>query len=127
MEVLTAKAAAKTGDTETASRILESAEQKAIQSAGRSTDYTTLAWFYCFVRKNSEKAADWANKAYAAEPNSPITAGLLACALVDNNQLDAAKPLFENFPQTQFADFAKAKFRLNRSRTGLYAVGPTKN
>ncbi|MGA2070265.1 MAG: hypothetical protein ABSG97_02855 [Sedimentisphaerales bacterium] len=112
MEVLAAKVAAKTGDTVTAGRILETAEQKAIQSAGRSTDYSTLAWFYCFVRKNSEKALDWANKAYAAEPNSPITAGLLACALVDNNQLDAAKPLFENFPQTQFADIAKAKLQL---------------
>jgi hypothetical protein len=116
MEVLAAKAAAKTGDTETAGRIIEAAEQKAIQSAGRSTDYTTLAWFYCFVRKNSEKAVDWANKAYAAEPNSPITAGLLACALVDNNQLDPAKPLFENFPQTQFADFAKAKFLLAKGQ-----------
>jgi hypothetical protein len=116
MEVLTAKAAAKTGDTETAGRIIDAAEQKAIQSAGRSTDYTTLAWFYCFVRENSEKAVDWANKAYAAEPNSPITAGLLACALVDNNQLDTAKPLFENFPQTQFADFAKAKFLLAKGQ-----------
>jgi len=116
MEVLTAKAAAKTGDIETASRILETAEQKAIQSAGRSTDYATLAWFYCFVRKNAEQAIDWANKAYAAEPNSPITAGLLACALVDNNQLDTAKPLLENFPQTQFADFAKAKLQFAKGQ-----------
>jgi hypothetical protein len=116
MEVLAAKAAAKTGDTETASRIIETAEQKAIQSAGRLTDYTTLAWFYCFVRKNSEQAIDWANKAYAAEPNSPIAAGLLACALVDNNQLDAVKPLLENFPQTQFADFAKAKLQLAKGQ-----------
>jgi len=116
MEVLTAKAAAKTGDTETAGRLLETAEQKAIQSAGRSTDYATLAWFYCFVRKNSEQALDWANKAYAAEPNSQITAGLFACALVDNNQLNAAKPLLENFPQTQFADFAKAKLQLAKGQ-----------
>jgi HEAT repeats len=116
MEVLAAKTAAKTGDTETAGRVLETAEQKAIQSAGRSTDYATLAWFYCFVRKNSEQALDWANKAYAAEPNAPITAGLLACALVDNNQLDAAKPLLENFPQTQFADFAKAKLLLAKGQ-----------
>ena len=112
IEVLAAKAAARTGDTETAGRILETAEQKAIQNAIPSADYKTLAWFYCFVRKNSERAVDWANKAYAAEPNSPIAAGLLACALVDNNQLDAVKPLLENFPQTQFADFAKAKLQL---------------
>jgi hypothetical protein len=116
MEVLAAKTSAKTGDTETAGRILKTAEQRAIQSAGRSTDYATLAWFYCFVQKNSEQAIDWANKAYAAEPNSPITAGLLACALVDNNQLDAAKPLLENFPQTQFADFAKAKLLLAKGQ-----------
>jgi hypothetical protein len=112
MEVLAAKAAAKTGDTEAAGRTIETAEQKAIQTAGQSTDYKTLAWFYCFIRKNPERAVDWANKAYAAEPNSPVAAGLFACALVDNNQLDAAKPLLENFPQTQFADFAKAKLNL---------------
>ncbi|HEY5503842.1 MAG TPA: hypothetical protein VIK28_01695, partial [Sedimentisphaerales bacterium] len=116
IEVLAAKAAAKTGDTETAGRILETAEQKAIQNTIQSADYKTLAWFYCFVRKNSEQAIDWANKAYAAEPNSPIAAGLLACALVDNNQLDAVKPLLENFPQTQFADFAKAKLLLAKGQ-----------
>ncbi len=116
IEVIAAKAAAKTGDTETAGRIIETAEQKAIQAAGESIDYKSLAWFYCFIRKNPEKAVDYANKAYAAEPNSPVTAGLLACAMVDSNQLDSAKPLFENFPQTQFADFAKAKFNLAKGQ-----------
>lgn len=116
IEVIAAKAAAKTGDTETAGRIIETAEQKAIQATGESIDYKSLAWFYCFIRKNAEKAVDYANKAYAAEPNSPVTAGLLACAMVDSNQLDSAKPLFENFPQTQFADFAKAGFDLAKGQ-----------
>ena len=116
IEVIAARAAAKTGDTETASRIIETAEQKAIQATGESIDYKSLAWFYCFIRKNAEKAVDYANKAYAAEPNSPVAAGLLACAMVDSNQLDSAKPLFENFPQTQFADFAKARFNLAKGQ-----------
>ena len=116
VEAIAARAAAATGDTQTAGLILETAEQKARQAAGDSADYKTQAWFYCFVRKNPEKAVDYANRAYAAEPNSPATAGLLACALVDNNQLDEAKPLFENFPQTQFADFAKAKFNLAKGQ-----------
>ena len=116
IEVIAAKAAAKTGNTETAGRIIETAEQKAIQAPVESVDYKSLAWFYCFIRKNTEKAVDYANKAYAAEPNSPVTAGLLACAMVDSNQLDTAKPLFENFPQTQFADFAKARFNLAKGQ-----------
>ena len=116
IEVIAARAAAKTGDTETAGRIIETAEQKAIQAPVESIDYKSLAWFYCFIRKNPEKAVDYANKAYAAEPNSPVAAGLLACAMVDSNQLDTAKPLFENFPQTQFADFAKAKFDLAKGQ-----------
>ena len=116
IEVIAARAAAKAGDTETAGRIIETAEQKAIQAPVESVDYKSLAWFYCFIRKNTEKAVDYANKAYAAEPNSPVTAGLLACAMVDSNQLDTAKPLFENFPQTQFADFAKARFDLAKGQ-----------
>jgi tetratricopeptide (TPR) repeat protein len=116
IEVIAARAAAKTGDTKTAGQIIETAEQKAIQATGELVDYKSLAWFYCFIRKNPEKAVDYANKAYAAEPNSPVTAGLLACAMVDSNQLDSAKPLFENFPQTQFADFAKARFNLAKGQ-----------
>ncbi len=116
VEAIAARAAAATGDSGTAGQILKTAEQKAIQVTGESIDYKTLAWFYCFIRKNPEKAVDYANKAYAAEPNSPVAAGLLACALIDSNQLDAAKPLFENFAQTQLADFAKAKFNLAKGQ-----------
>jgi hypothetical protein len=112
IEAIAAMAAAKTGDNDVAARILDTAEQQALQASAESVDYKTLAWFYCFIRKNPEKAVNFANKAYAAEPNSPVAAGLLACALADSNQLDTVKPLLENFPQTQFADLAKAKQHL---------------
>ena len=115
IEVLAAKTAAKTGDINMAEQIFKTAEQKAIHLADladQNANYKPLAWFYCFVRLNPEKAADWANKAYSAEPNSPLAAGLLACALADNNQLDSAKPLIDNYPQTQLATLAQAKLYL---------------
>jgi tetratricopeptide (TPR) repeat protein len=110
IESLAARAAAIMGDTEMAANILKSAEQRAIE--GSKEDYKPLAWFYCFVRPDTEKALDWANKAYSAEPNSPDAASLLACALVDNNQPDVAKSLVENYPQTQVATFVQARLNL---------------
>jgi hypothetical protein len=115
IEVLAAKSAAKTGDTNSAGHILETAEQKALQLArlgDQTADYKSLAWFYCFVRPDPERAIDWANKAYSAEPNSPLAAGLLACALAANKQPDLAKPLLDNYPQTQLATFAQAQIQL---------------
>ena len=115
IEVFTAKSAAKTGDTNMAEQILKTAEQKALQLAGladQNANYKPLAWFYCFVRPNPERAMDWANKAYSAEPNSPLAAGLLACAFAANKQPDLAKPILDNYPQTQFAIFAQAQLQL---------------
>ena len=117
IEVLAAKTTAKTGDNETAEQILKTAEQKAIELAGQTSDYPAqhwagLAWFYCFVRPDPEKALDYANKAYSAEPNSPIAAALLACAFVANKEPNLAKPLLDNYPQTQIATFARAQLQL---------------
>jgi hypothetical protein len=115
IEVLAAKAAAKTGDANMADDILKSAEQKAIELVRRTdqpSDYKPLAWFYLFVRPDPERAIDYANKAYSAEPNSPLAAALLGCAFVDNNEPNLAKPLLDNFPQTQIAAFARAKLQL---------------
>jgi hypothetical protein len=115
IEVLAARAAAKTGDTNMAEQILKTAEQKALHLAGladQNANYKPLAWFYCFVQPNAGQAADWANKAYSAEPNSPLAAGLLACVLADNNQPDSAKSLIDHYPQTQLATMAQAKLYL---------------
>jgi hypothetical protein len=110
IEVLAAKATEKGGDTTKAEQMLKTAEQKALSSA--EADYKSLAWFYCFVRPDVNKAINWANKAYAAESNSPMAAALLACAFVNNNQPDLAKPLLGNFPETQIATFAQAQLQL---------------
>ncbi|MFH1371988.1 MAG: hypothetical protein ABII09_11985 [Planctomycetota bacterium] len=110
IESLAAKSAAKMGDAEMTANILKSAEQRA--TGVEKADYKSLAWFYCFVHPNPEKALDWANKAYSTEPNSSEAASLLACALVDNNQPDVAKSLIENYPQTQLSPFVQARLNL---------------
>jgi thioredoxin-like negative regulator of GroEL len=113
IEVIAARAAETTGDAATAANILKTAEQKALGSGSEGqADYKSLAWFYCFVLPDPDKALDYANKAYSSEPNSADTAGLLACAFADNNQPNLAKPLLDNYPQTQFASYAQAKIQL---------------
>ncbi|MBN2020123.1 MAG: hypothetical protein JW749_07855 [Sedimentisphaerales bacterium] len=115
IEALASKAAEKIGDTERARQLLKDAERQALElleKPGSTVDYKTLAWFYCFVSPDPNRAVDFANKAFSNEPNSPTSAALLACALVDNNQLDQAKPLVENYPQTQIATFVSAKLNL---------------
>lgn len=109
-ESLAAKAAIKMGDTEKAAEILKSVEQRALKEV--KADYKSLAWFYCFVLPDTEKALDSANKAYAAEPNSPESAALLAYALADNNQPDIARPLIEKYPQNQISSFAQGHLAL---------------
>jgi hypothetical protein len=115
IEALAAKAAAKTGDADMAGQILDSAEQKALLLAGQTdsaVDYKSLAWFYCFIKLNPERAIDFGNKAYSAEPNSPLAAGLLACAFAINKEPNLAKPLIENYPHSQVAVFAQALLQL---------------
>jgi hypothetical protein len=113
IEVIAARAAETTGDAATAANILKTFVQKThITDMSEQADYKSLAWFYCFVMPDQDKAMDYANKAYSSEPNSPEAAGLLACAFADNNQPDLAKPLLDNYPQTQFASYAQAKIQL---------------
>ena len=70
----------------------------------RDVDAKQLAWFYSFAAPQAEKALDWANKAYAIEPNSPAAGALLAYALSINGQIEWAKPLLESFGHNQIAD-----------------------
>jgi hypothetical protein len=115
VEVLAAKAAEKSGDIELAQNLLNNAEKESLELMGKPdspVNTKTLAWFYCFVRPDPNKAIDYANKAYSAEPNSPLAAALLALAFTDANLPDLAKPLVESYPQTQIAAFAQAKLHL---------------
>ena len=121
-EAFAAKAAEKIGDKRLAENILKSAEQKAIELAvgnlepidprSQAANYEQLAWFYCFVYPDADSALDWANKAYANEPNSSIAAGMLAYALVMNGQTEWAKPLIENYQPNAMADLALAQIQL---------------
>jgi len=119
VEAIAAKAADKIGDTEQAARLLEQAEQKALNllppnaSVAVKSPVTTeqLAWFYCFVLPDPGKAIDWANKAYSIDPNS-TAAAVLAYSLVMNGQKDWAKSIIDNYDKTPISDLALAQIQL---------------
>jgi tetratricopeptide (TPR) repeat protein len=128
LEAFAGKAALKLGRPAEARQIFEQAEQKArqllesgqtppasglaIADTASAASAKQLAWFYSFADLNPEKALDWANKAYSAEPNSPAAGALLAYALVMNNRLELAKPLFAPQGQSQVADLVAAYVQL---------------
>jgi hypothetical protein len=89
-------------------------------SENSQQDYNKqLAWFYSFVLPAPVKALNWANKAFAVEPNSPVTAAILAYALIMNNQIEWAKPLVNNFEKTQIADLTQAMIKLAEGQNDL--------
>jgi len=110
-EAIAAKAAAKIGNTEQANQIFQAAEQK-INNQPSLINSQHIAWFYCFASPDVNKALDWANKAYSAEPNSPMASALLAYSLVMNEQIDWAKPLIEKYEHNQIADLTLALIQL---------------
>jgi len=127
LEALAGKAAAKLGDGERATQIFQAAEQNARRLLAKGPQpgtepeseqgqpevtATQLAWFYCFALPNPQKALDWANKAYATEPNAASTGGILAYALLMNNQAAWAKPLIEKIQPTQISELVQAKIQL---------------
>jgi len=129
LEAVAGRAAARAGKAEEAQRIFAQAEMKAQQllqvSPGQAlldsvggapganrVSATQLAWFYCFAAPDKEKALDWANKGYSAEPNTPTGGAVLAYALSMNGQLEWAKPLLESFGQNQIADLVQAQVLL---------------
>jgi tetratricopeptide (TPR) repeat protein len=131
IESIAGKTALKMGDTDLATLIFQAIEEKTqrlIKLRGSSAntalsnssgdefseqDYNKqLAWFYSLVLPVPDKALNWANKAFAAEPNSPVTAAILAYALTMNNQIEWAKPLVDHFGKTQIADLTQAMIQL---------------
>ena len=86
---------------------------RAPATAVRDLDAKQIAWFYCFAAPNGEKALEWANSGYAAEPNSPEAAALLAYALsLNDGQLEWVKPLLASFQHNQIADLVQAQIQL---------------
>jgi len=135
LESIVGKAAIKIGDGELATQILQAAEEKIqqlIQQApqrGTSDSGTSgepnskqvyteqLAWFYCFALPVPSKALHWANTAYNTEPNSPVTAAILAYALVMNKQIEWAKPIVNNYERNQIAELALAQIQIAEGQT----------
>lgn len=70
----------------------------AIPERQQSIGPKQLAWFYCFADPEQGMALDWANRAYAVEPDSLAAASLLSFALVMNDQIQWARPLAEGNP-----------------------------
>jgi hypothetical protein len=129
LEAIAGKAALKMAKPEEARQIFQQAQQRAqeLLASGQEQSQTSeqtgaepvrpasakqLAWFHSFADLNPEKALDWANKAYSAEPNSPAAGALLAYALCINNRLELAKPLFTSGEQSQIADLVRARIQL---------------
>ncbi len=116
IESLAGRAAGKLGQDSVALKIIMDAENKALELLNKkSPDITEaqLAWFYCFVLPLPDKAIEWANKAYAANPNSPIEASLLAYSLTQKKEFSTAKSIINQFPPTQISELALAQILLD--------------
>jgi hypothetical protein len=137
LEAIAGKAAIKTGDGELATLIFQAAEEKtrrlltqalkrddtrpeAMEGTYSQQAYIEqLAWFYCFALPVPPKALEYSNKAYAADPNSPVVASLLAYALSINDQTEWAKPLVNSYERTQIADVTLAQIQLSEGLNDL--------
>lgn len=136
LEAIAGKAAVKLGDIELATRTFEAVQEKTTQlllleSIKRSNDPQAsggslqkvhpeqLAWFYCLALPMPVPALEWANKAYKADPNSPVTAAILSYALVMNKETESAKPLLDNYPPNQISEVTLALVQLAQGQTDL--------
>ncbi len=133
LEAIAGKAAVKIGDMELATKIFQSAEQKAKQliassdspagTAGAETSNAgdtrqnyleQLAWFYCFALPIPGKAVPPANEAWSNNPDAPAARSLLAYALAVNGDTEFARPLVSNnlHERNQIAGLALAIIQL---------------
>jgi hypothetical protein len=125
LEAVAGKAAAKMGNEEQSIQILTDAAEQAHsyiekkqpsqQQKGSQINATQLAWFYCFGLTDSNMGINWANKAYAADPNS-AAAEILAYSLALAGQNEWAKPLLEHHGQTQIAKLAEALIQISEQQ-----------
>ncbi|MFA5554032.1 MAG: hypothetical protein WCZ89_03085 [Phycisphaerae bacterium] len=121
LETIAARAAVKTGQPDKAKSLLNAAEKAAlaqIQKTDADRDFLTaqLAWFYCFASPQADKAIDWANKAYAQEPNNSTAAALLAYAFVMNDNLEWAKTFVESYNPNPILNLVKARIDLSQDK-----------
>jgi len=135
LEAIAGRALAKSGKDQAAQQLLQNAEAKArefLNQGPLNTDPNTavvqpkaMAWYYCFGREDAGQALDWANKAYALDPNGPATLAILAYALVLNQQASWAQPLIEKGPANQISEMARARILFDEGNIeqGVTALG----
>lgn len=119
LESLSGRAASKLGEDEAAAQIIRNAENKALELVNNNSPVMTpahLAWFYNFVIPMPEKAMQWSNRAFSADPNSPLTASLLAYALTQSREFSSAMSLINNFEHNQISNLALAQIQLEEGR-----------
>ena len=97
LDAIAANAAGRMGDAERRKEFLQAGPKAEKMLAGNvaSSSVTAhqLGWFYSFADPNPEKALAWANRAYAADPNSPMVKAVFAYTLVMNGQNEVAAGL----------------------------------
>ncbi|MCK4751945.1 MAG: hypothetical protein KAS75_00765 [Planctomycetes bacterium] len=126
-EAIAGKATAKIGDKERADQTLKAAEEKALQllehnsSSGKVTA-KQLAWFYCFVKPDKDKALSWSNKAYSVDSNSITSAAILAYSFTMNEQIAEANSIINNYEHTQISDLALARIQVAEEQKDLAIV-----
>jgi tetratricopeptide (TPR) repeat protein len=121
LEALAGKAAQKAGRPEEAEQILSQAEQKALSllQAPQPTGEVgpiQMAWFYCFAQPEPTEALDWANRSFAADPNSPMSASLLSYALAMNKQWDLVQKVVQSGSRSQITDLALAQLQVSQGK-----------
>lgn len=115
IESLAGRAASKLGQDNSALKIIMDAENKAIELLNKKSPGITeaqIAWFYCFVLPMPDKAMEWANRAFAANSNSPMEASLLAYSLTQKKEFGNAKSIINQFSPTQISELALAQILL---------------
>jgi hypothetical protein len=122
-EAIAGKAAMKIGNTEQANQIFQAVEEKInnlssapVPSSDKEINSQSIAWFYCFASPDANKALQWANKAYSAEPNSASAAAILAYSLVMNKQIDLAASIINKYEHNQIADLTLALIKLSEDQ-----------
>ncbi len=110
IEVIAAKAARKMGDSQLANKILNEAQEQALemQEDGQFSP-GMLAWFYSFGKEMPENALAWANKAYSQDPNSPEIETLFGYAMVLNEEYDLAAEQLKDVEDNQIKLLAQAR------------------
>ncbi|MHC4271500.1 MAG: tetratricopeptide repeat protein, partial [Planctomycetota bacterium] len=120
LEAIASKAAEKSGDTQTAQQLLQTAQETALTEYMQNPNQIMaeqLSWFYSFVDIKPMKAIDWANKAFSNDPNSASAASLLAYNLAQNGEADLVQNIVDNYPSNQIIDLTLAKIAIKQGNT----------